>query len=321
MLLVAERAAYGSIRRDFGDAPISVHYCGDPELIPQVIERIRPTVLLYRADGDDLAFVRRFCANDDTRKLPIVVFSARADRMDAAAAFAAGASDYVASGTAPSELLARLRFHSQAYAQTQTLAAAHAALRESKTSLLRKIGEVERLSNVDALTGLSNRRFFDEFTTMQWKLAIRERHAFSILMIDVDDFKRYNDTYGHLAGDVVLKRLAQALERCSRRPVDLVARFGGEEFVMTLRAPLEGASYIAERLCREVEQLAIPHCGSSVAGKVTISVGGASALPERGDAYSQLLAAADAALYEAKRCGKNTAITRAREALAIASAH
>ncbi len=306
MLLVAERAAYESIRRGLGAAPLVVYYCGDPELASQSMERVRPTVLLYRAaENESFAFVRGFRGNDATRELPIVVLSRRGDRSDVAAAFAAGASDYVPSDTDQSELIARLRYHSQAYVQKRTFAEAHRVLRESKASLLKKIGELELLSSVDALTGLSNRRYFDDFTAMQWKLAIRERHPFSILMIDVDDFKPYNDTYGHLAGDVVLKRLGHALKGCCKWPVDLIARFGGEEFVVSLRAPLEGASVVAERLCRMVEELGIPHRSSSVAGRVTISIGGASAFPVRGEAYLPLVEAADVALYEAKSGGKN----------------
>ena len=314
VLLVAERAAYESIRRDLRDAPVVVYYCGDPELAAQSVERVGPTVLLYRAaENESFAFVRRFRGNDGTRDLPNVVLSARGDRTDVATAFAAGASDYLTYGSGPGELLARLRYHSEAYVQKRTFAEAHRIVRESKASLLKKIGELELLGSVDALTGLSNRRYFDDFTAMQWKLAIREGHPFSILMIDVDDFKKYNDTYGHLAGDIVLKRLGEALRLCCKRPVDLIARFGGEEFVVSLRAPFEGASVVAERLCSMVEDLDIPHRSSSVAGRVTISIGGASALPVQGEAYLPLVEAAHVALYEAKSGGKNRAVFRAGE--------
>lgn len=316
VLVVAERAAHESFRRDLARAPIVVHYCCDPELALQAVEGARPTVVLYRAAGNEtFGFISRLRVNDGTRELPIVVFSADDDRTNAATAFAAGASDFLTGGADSSELLARLRYHSKMYAEKRALAEAHRTLRLSKSSLLRKIGELERLSCVDGLTGLSNRRYFDDFTAMQWKLAIRERHPFSILMVDIDDFKRYNDTYGHLAGDLVLKRVGEALKGCCQRPVDLIARFGGEEFVVSLRAPLEGASTVANRLCRVVEELAIPHRGSSVAGRVSISIGGACALPVQGEAYLPLVEAADVALYEAKSGGKNKAVFSAPEAV------
>jgi two-component system chemotaxis family response regulator WspR len=124
-------------------------------------------------------------------------------------------------------------------------------------------------------------------------------------MIDVDYFKHYNDTYGHLAGDDVLKRVAQAIGGSSKRPGDLATRYGGEEFTVILPAtPLSGAFRVAEKLRKQVEELNIAH-GRSPYSRVTVSIGGAAAIPSRGVSALQLIQAADRALYTAKESGRN----------------
>ena len=128
-------------------------------------------------------------------------------------------------------------------------------------------------------------------------------------MIDVDDFKGYNDTHGHLAGDEVLKTVSDVIHRVFRRPSDLAARFGGEEFVVVLPTThLQGAQVLAERLRKAVEDLEIPHRGSKVSGRITISVGVAARGPETGESPLALVKAADLALYEAKAAGKNRVV-------------
>jgi two-component system chemotaxis family response regulator WspR len=162
---------------------------------------------------------------------------------------------------------------------------------------------------------MSNRRYFDEYVTGQWKLAIREHKPFSVLMIDVDDFKRYNDTEGHLAGDEVLKRLAGAIEASFRRPSDLSARLGGEEFAVILpNTSLPAAKNLGEVLCHNVRELKIPHRASTEgSGFVTVSIGAASIVPGTHDRFVRLMQAADEALYDAKRAGKNRLIVKALE--------
>ena len=128
----------------------------------------------------------------------------------------------------------------------------------------------------------------------------------SLLMIDVDNFKLYNDTYGHVAGDEVLKRIAATVERCLGRPGDLAARFGGEEFAVVLPGtPLEGVRTLAEKIRSEVEALQVPHASSSTGQYVTISIGGGSMIPTVDSPMTSLIEAADLALYKAKRDGKN----------------
>jgi two-component system chemotaxis family response regulator WspR len=130
-------------------------------------------------------------------------------------------------------------------------------------------------------------------------------------MIDVDNFKSYNDTYGHLMGDEVLKSVATAMQASFLRPTDLAARFGGEEFVVILPAtPAAAVQALGEKVRRNVEALQIPHSGSTSGAFLTISIGCASTIPQRGDSFVPLLATADAALYEAKESGKNRVVVR-----------
>ena len=170
--------------------------------------------------------------------------------------------------------------------------------------------ELQRLNNVDALTGASNRKHFNEYIGTEWKRAAREQTPLSVLMIDVDDFKRFNDTYGHLAGDEGLRKVADTARKVAVRPADLAARFGGEEFVIVLPlTPLDGARSVGENLCRRIEDLQIPHSASSVGKFLTVSIGAASAIPQQGDSSLALIKTADDALYEAKKSGKNRVVT------------
>jgi two-component system chemotaxis family response regulator WspR len=226
-------------------------------------------------------------------------------------AFTAGANDYLVKLPDKVELLARIRYHSKAYWNQLQRDEAYRALRESQQQLLDANIELQRLNNVDALTGASNRKHFNEYIETEWKRAAREQSPLSVLMIDVDDFKRYNDTYGHLAGDQALRKVAEAMRKVTGRPADLAARFGGEEFVIVLPATaLDGAKTVGKRLCQSIEELQIPHSASSAGQFLTVSVGGASMIPRRRDSsVVALIETADVALYEAKKAGKNRVVT------------
>jgi diguanylate cyclase (GGDEF)-like protein len=157
----------------------------------------------------------------------------------------------------------------------------------------------------DGLTGIPNRRAFEEAMEREWRLALRSQQAVSLLLIDVDMFKQYNDRYGHLAGDACLRTVAELLTQAVQRPSDLLARYGGEEFVLILPStPLPGARDVAERLCSLMEQRHLDHEDSPV-GHVTVSIGAASIVPAQGTHSDELIALADTALYEAKRKGRN----------------
>ena len=169
--------------------------------------------------------------------------------------------------------------------------------------------ELARLATSDGLTGLANRRCFDERLEQEWKRAARDEVPLSLLLLDVDHFKRFNDEYGHLAGDACLRRVAEVVGGMPRRPGDLAARYGGEELVVLLPGTGQlGAGLLAERLRVAIEGLGVAHAGNPEGGGlVTVSIGAATLLPAgqglgTGDA---LVAQADAALYEAKRAGRN----------------
>ena len=157
----------------------------------------------------------------------------------------------------------------------------------------------------DGLTGIPNRRAFEEAIEREWRLALRTQQPVSLLLIDVDLFKQYNDRYGHLAGDDCLRAVAEILTQAVQRPSDLLARYGGEEFVLILPStPPSGARDVAERLCNLVQQRHL-HRDDSPVGHVTISIGAASIVPAQGTLSDELVASADRALYAAKRKGRN----------------
>ncbi|NLE74344.1 MAG: diguanylate cyclase [Actinobacteria bacterium] len=162
------------------------------------------------------------------------------------------------------------------------------------------------LSLLDVLTGISNRRHFDQRLEREWARAIRDDRPLSLLMVDIDFFKAYNDTYGHVAGDRCLIDVASALARSMRRPADLVARYGGEEFVTILpNTTADGAIEVAEHLRGDIASLGIDHSQSSIAPYLTVSIGVATAQPTSDVSPYSLVRTADTALYRAKKEGRN----------------
>ena len=178
---------------------------------------------------------------------------------------------------------------------------------ETRTDELKKANAaLERLSREDSLTGLANRRWFAHFLAQTWRTALRDNKAISILIMDIDDFKAYNDAYGHQKGDECLKLVAEAINRTVGRASDLVSRYGGEEFVAILGdTPLEGGLQIAEQIRASVEALQIPHKAAKYHQYVTLSIGVTSTLPTHDTQPETILIAADRAMYNAKHEGKN----------------
>ncbi len=176
--------------------------------------------------------------------------------------------------------------------QRQALEAANARLAE--------------LSSTDGLTGIANRRHFDEVLDAEWNRCMRHNEPLAVIMVDIDHFKRYNDHYGHVAGDECLRQVAHILRSCIRRAGELVARYGGEEFILLL--PGTDLSFARQTARRAIEQLhtaALPHANSPTAPQVTLSMGIASTLPDPSFVPEALIEAADAALYRAKNAGRN----------------
>ncbi len=314
VLLVDDQAMVGeAVRRMLAEhTEIKFQYCANPLEAVATARSVSPTVILQdlvmpNVDGLDL--LARYKADEALSAVPVIVLSTKEEPTVKRDAFKAGASDYLVKLPDQIELIARIRHHSKAYLNQLQRDEAYRALHESQQQLMAANLELERLTNVDGLTGLSNRRYFDENIDAEWKRAVRAQTSLGVLMIDVDHFKLYNDTYGHLAGDEVLKSVASAIKGCCQRSTDLPARFGGEEFVVIL--PSTAAPDVlrfGQELCRSVEALQLLHSASSVGPHLTISVGGAATVPMRDTAFSTLVAAADKALYEAKETGRNRAL-------------
>lgn len=247
---------------------------------------LKPDLILLDVmmPGMDGYEVCRLLKQDSTlTNIPVVFLTAHDEEIEVERGFALGAVDYIHKPFSLPILKARVR--------------SHLALK-LKSDLL------EELASTDGLTQVANRRRFDETLAYEWERAQRGHHPLSLIMVDVDHFKHYNDHFGHSAGDQCLQSVAKALSNALHRPGDLLARFGGEEFAVLLPdTELNGAIQFAEKLRRSVSELNLqaPPRG---ADRVSISLGVACILPEHLNA-AQLLAAADAQLYQAKREGRN----------------
>lgn len=256
-------------------------------------------VMMPEIDGYEVC--RRLKDDPKTRNVPVIFVTALDAAVDEEKGLNLGASDYITRPFQPAVVRARVR---------------------NQASLKVKTDMLETLAMQDGLTDIPNRRFFEERFSEELKRAERGGHALSILMMDIDSFKSYNDNYGHGAGDDCLRRVARTLKSSLERPMDLVARYGGEEFVVLLpETDAEGAQYVGEKLNKAVESQGIVHEKPDVAPVVTISVGAATCSNEAvvqaptdqtstdNDGFRNkklaLQRAADQALYQAKQLGRN----------------
>jgi two-component system chemotaxis family response regulator WspR len=317
VLLVDDQAMVGeAVRRALSGEPnIVFHYCAQPAEAVAAAKEVKPTVILQdlvMPGIDGLELVRRYRQDPATVRIPIIVMSTKDEPAVKSAAFAAGANDYLVKLPDRIELVARLRYHSDAYVNRVQRDAADCALRESQRALMEANLELQRLTRIDGLTGLGNRRYFDEYIAAEWKRATRMQTPLSVLMIDLDCFKHYNDTYGHLAGDQVLRQVAETIQKNCSRSTDLGARYGGEEFVIVLcNTPVTGMRAVGETLRQDVADLQLRHVASVAADHVTVSIGGASTIPRQNQSAALLIDAADKALYRAKDGGRNRLVVDA----------
>ena len=233
---------------------------------------------------DGYAVCRALKSDETMRDVPIIFVTAQDNPDDEAQGLEAGAVDFITKPVHAAVVLARVRTHLTLAFQTEML---------------------RSLSLIDGLTGIANRRQFDAVLEREWRHRERAKVPLSLLMIDIDFFKRYNDHYGHLAGDACIQAVAQELRSALHRPHDFVARYGGEEFACLLPdTPLEGAEHKAKDMMQRVRALAMDHVASEIEPYVTISIGVATASPTSITTSADLLSTADRFLYVAKESGR-----------------
>lgn len=234
---------------------------------------------------DGYAVCARLKSDPRTEDLPVLFLTGLDSEADETLALEAGAIDFITKPFRPRVVAARIRNHME---------------------LKRLRDHLRDLSLVDGLTGIANRRRFDRSLRQAWATAQHERRSLAVILGDVDYFKRYNDAYGHQAGDACLQAVARAFSQALPGRSDLAARYGGEEFVALLpEADQARAATVAERIRAEVRALNLPHAQSDVSELVTVSLGWATARPSEGGTPEALLLRADEKLYEAKRSGRD----------------
>lgn len=265
---------------------------------------------LVMPDVDGIQACHALQSHQHLEDIPILMLTARPEREDLQSAFDAGAWDYIRKPIDRPVFLARIRNAMRLKEEIESRKARERELEETKELLEDANRSLKAQALSDGLTGIANRRHFEEFLTSEWSRAARETEPISLILLDIDYFKKYNDAYQHQAGDECLRRIATTLREAVYRPGDLVARYGGEEMVVVLTRTDEiGALEVAERLREAVIAEHIPHRDSPVSPVVTISLGVATLRPSLGGTPERLIAEADAALYRAKRAGRNRTCT------------
>jgi diguanylate cyclase (GGDEF)-like protein len=272
--------------------------------------RTRPDLVLLDLslpDMDGYLLAQRIRATETPGEwTPIIFLSSRDDEASIEKGIAAGGDDYLLKPVSEIVLGAKIRAMQRIV-----------LMRSSLIGLTRKLDaanqELVRISSSDGLTGVANRRYFDETISIEWRRARRHSNSIAMMMCDVDYFKLYNDTYGHQAGDDCLRRIARVIRQNTERPSDIVARYGGEEFAVVLpETTIGGALIVAEKIRQAIRELNIEHA-SSPGGLVTLSIGLASAAPGFDNPPEDLIQATAKALLRAKRQGRDC-LSRADDA-------
>ena len=246
-------------------------------------------IIMPEMDGYEV--LTKLKSLEETREIPVIFISGLSSPEDEEKGLSFEAADYISKPF--SAAIVKLRVRNQ-------------------IQIVNQIRTIERLSITDQVTGIPNRRNFDKRLTLEWRRAMRDQTPLSILAIDIDCFKNYNDKYGHQQGDVALKTVAQLLNQLLKRQGDFVARWGGEEFCVLLPNTIsEGALDIAERMRTGIENAAVP-CSSGPDTQVTVSIGVNTQIPAQNSLPDFFVASADEALYASKNAGRNKVTFYAR---------
>lgn len=240
-------------------------------------------IILPDANGFDL--LKTLKEFHETKRIPVIIVSGMDSDEDEEKGFLLGAVDYIKKPFKNAIVKARIK---------------------TQIQIINQISAIERMSFVDSLTGVFNRRAFDCEIKYEWGRAVREHAPISLLMLDVDKFKIYNDNYGHPQGDVMLQSVARALQSSLNRSVDILCRYGGEEFAVVLPdVDLAGAAIVAERMRKSIEDMQVVYESANIVTRSTISIGVASIKPDMQSSISDFISKADSMLYKAKENGRN----------------
>lgn len=254
----------------------------------EICRQIEPDLILLDVMMPDLnghEVCRRLKAQEATQAIPVIFLTSRDDTSDEVTGFDLGAVDFIIKPINTVIVRARVETHLALKFQADLL---------------------KSMALIDPLTGIGNRRQYEDELQKAWFACMRDTRPLSLIMIDIDHFKRYNDHYGHHEGDRCLAAVAGIIRSSLKRPYDLAARYGGEEFACVLSATdHEGAVQIATEICRSVRNAALEHAASDVGSVVTVSVGSATLIPRTGTELDSLFDTADAQLYAAKQAGRD----------------
>ena len=232
--------------------------------------------------------IRKLKSFDATKDIPVIIITARNNLDDEEKAFLLGAVDYMTKPFNNTIVITRIETHLR---------------------IVRQRKEIEQLNLADSLTGLSNRQGFDKFMELEWRRAIREKKALSLLVIDIDSFKAYNEAYGHVQGDELLKAIASVFTKCARRSSDLSARISGEEFAMLLPdTAWEFSLLIAENVRKNIKSTILPTIDGKIQTSVTVSIGLVTKTPLQNDNIEDFFDMAYDCMSEAKLAGRDRII-------------
>lgn len=301
--------AEGIKRMLASESDMELTYVEDPSLAIERAVDLNATIILQdlvMPDADGMTLLRFYKANHETRDIPVIVLSSKEEPATKSEAFSYGASDYLVKLPDEIELIARIRSHAKNYILQKERDSAFYALSQMKKQLESSNKKLHKLSMQDGLTGISNRRHFDDQLEIDMENARESQTPITLILMDIDYFKLFNDGYGHQLGDECLKEVGGLLSKACFNPMDMAARYGGEEFVVLLPGTTEtNALKVASRFAESLNKAQIEHKDSSVDEYVTVSMG--IATQDKGSSYDikSLIEDADKALYKAKENGRN----------------